>query len=278
MSKIETKQPEPSDFKPATPSDTQPVLIIASGRQRVGKTTLLSVMIETYRGLGAEIEVWNADLHNRTNTLSLFHPDALQPATGTSIDEQRAWIEARVRKQVQHQRDVVLDVGGGLTALNSLIEEMRLVEMLERRGVRVVLIYVMGNERADLDYLERFAENKTFIPKATLIVFNAGLLTSGKSANTAFDALTEHKVILLSVINGARVVRMPALGCMAAVTDRGLSFADFAEGKQAEGHEETSFFDQERVWLWLNRDMPRFFLNAPQEWLPATKQPLVPKG
>lgn len=278
MSVIESRQPELSSFKAVTHSDRQPVLLIASGRQRVGKTTLLSSVVEIYRGLGADIEIWNADLHNRTNTLSLFHPDALQPEAGTGLDEQRDWIEARVREQVQHRRDVILDVGGGLTALSSLIEELRLVEMLERRGVRVVLAYVMGNERADLDYLERFAENKTFMPKATMIVFNAGLLTSGKSATMAFSALMEHKVILEALDARAEIVRVPALSCMAAVTDRGLSFADFAEGKQVEGHEETSFFDQERVWLWLNRDMPRFLLTVPQEWLPATKHPLLPKG
>ena len=89
----------------------------------------------------------------------------------------------------------MLDVGGGLNALNTLIEEMRLVEMLERRGIRMVLMYVLGNERADLDYLERFAEDGMFMPKSTLLVFNAGLLTSGRSANTAFDALMMHPAV-----------------------------------------------------------------------------------
>lgn len=278
MSNIETHKPEPAPSNPATSTERQPVLIIGSGRQRVGKTTLLSVLTETYRSLGADIEIWNADLLNRTNTLSLFHPDALQPPAEATIEEQRAWLESRVREQVQHRRDVILDVGGGLTALSALIEELRLVEMLERRGIRVVLLYVMGNERADLDYLERFAENKTFMPEATLIVFNAGLLTNGRSVNTAFDALMHHRVVVQAAIAGARIARMPALGCMAAVTDRGLSFADFAAGKQVEGHDETSFFDQERVWLWLNRDMPTFFLNTPQEWLPATTLPLMLKA
>jgi hypothetical protein len=278
VSKIENKQPGPAGCIPVTAAARQPVLIIAVGRQRVGKTTLLNVLIESYRAVGAEIEVWNADLHNRTHTLSLFHPDALQPPSGTSIEDQVTWIEDRVRDQVKHVRDAILDVGGGLNALNALIEQVKLVEMLERRGVRVVLMYVMGNERADLDYLERFVEDGMFMPKATLIVLNAGLLTSGKSVNSAFEAMMQHKVVLQAIQGGAEVIRMPALGCMAAVTDRGLSFADFAAGKQVDGQPETSFFDQERVWLWLNRDMPRFFLKVPPEWMPAIKHPLVVKG
>jgi hypothetical protein len=277
MSKIDTKQPAPSVNDPESVATRQPVLIIAVGRQRVGKTTLLNVLIEAYRSLGAQISVWNGDLHNRTHTLSLFHKDALEPPADTSVEDQKRWIEERVQEQVLHKRDTVLDVGGGLTALNTLIEEMRLVEMLDRRGIRVVLMYVLGNERADLDYLERFAENSMFMPKATLLVFNAGLLTSGRSAKTAFNALMDHSVVVKAMTAGAEAVQMPALSCMAAVTDRGLSFADFAAGKQVQGHPETSFFDQERVWLWLNRDMPRFFLEAPAEWMPATTQPLSPK-
>jgi hypothetical protein len=272
MGKIEVKQPEPAGCETAR----QPVLIIAVGRQRVGKTTLLNVLIEMYRGLGAEIEVWNADLHNRTHTLSLFHKDALQPPNGASVEDQRSWIEERLQEQVRHRRDAVLDVGGGLNALNTLIEEVRLVDMLERRGIGISLLYVLGNERADLDYLERFAEDGLFMPTSTLLVFNAGLLTGGRSAATAFRAIMMHPAVAKALNAGARIMQMPALNCMAAVTDRGLSFADFAAGKQADGHPETSFFDQERVWLWLNRDMPKFFLNAPTEWMPATRQPLVP--
>jgi hypothetical protein len=147
--------------------------------------------------------------------------------------------------------------------------------MLEARGIRLVLMYLLGNERADLDYLAQFAEDGMFMPKATLLVFNAGLLTSGRSAKTAFNALMEHPVVVKAIRNGAAIVQMPALSCMAAVTDRGMSFADFAAGKQVAGHPESSFFDHERVWLWLNRDLPRMFLEIPPEWLPAIKQPLV---
>jgi hypothetical protein len=275
MGKIETKQPEPAECAPETATARQPVLIIAVGRQRVGKTTMLNVMIEMLRAHGAEIEIWNADLHNRTHSLSLFYKDAQEPAAGTSLDDQKRWIEERVREMVVHRRDTVLDVGGGSTALNTLIEELHIVEMLEARGIRVVLMYLLGNERADLDYLTQFAEDSMFMPKATLVVFNAGLLTSGRSAKTAFNALMEHPIVLNAINTGAKIVQMPALSCMAAVTDRGMSFAEFASGKQAAGHPESSFFDHERVWLWLNRDIPNMFLRIPPEWLPAIKQPLI---
>ncbi len=278
MGKIEPNQAEPDCCAPATATIRQPVLLIAVGRQRVGKTTLLNVLIETYRRLGAALDIWNADLHNRTHTLSLFHKDALQPDEDASVEDQRSWIEDRLQEQVRRRRDAVLDVGGGITALNTLIEEVRLVDMLTRRGIGISLLYVLGNERADLDYLERFAADGLFVPTATLLVFNAGLLTGGRSAAAAFGAIASHPAVVKALNAGARMVQMPSLNCMAAVTDRGLSFADFAAGKQVEGHPETSFFDQERVWIWLNRDMPKFFLEAPAEWMPAIKQPLVARA
>ena len=278
MSKIDSAQPVPDGKPPSSVPERQPVLIVVAGRQRVGKTTLLNVAIEVFRSAGAVIEVWNADLHNRTNTLSLFHADAMEPVAGISVQEQRAWIEARIRDQVHHRRDVVMDIGGGLTALNHLIEEVKLVEILDQRGIRVVLLYVMGSEPADLDYLERFAENKTFMPKATAIVLNAGLLTGGRSSKVAFEGILEHEAIKRSIARGARVVQMPSLSCLSEVADRGLSFSDFAGGKQAPGHPETSFFDQERVLLWLHRDMTAFFLKLPAEWMPATQQPLQVRG
>jgi hypothetical protein len=275
VGKIDTRQPQPVAEPESASADRQSVLIVAVGRQRVGKTTLLNVLTEIYRARGAALRIWNADLHNRTHTLSLFHKDALEPLPGASVVEQRSWIEDRVREQVAQRFDAVLDVGGGITALNTLVDEVRLVEMLERRGIRVVLMYVLGNERADLDYLERFAADRAFMPKSTIVVFNAGLLTNGLSSTTAFDKLMQHPVVLKAIETGAEVTQMPALGCMAAVTDRGLSFADFAGGKQVDGCPETSFFDQERVWLWLHRHMPAFFSRLPQEWLPAIKQPLL---
>jgi hypothetical protein len=135
MGKIETKQPEPAGCAPATAEVRQPVLIIAVGRQRVGKTTMLNVMIEMLRSHGADIEIWNADLHNRTHTLSLFHKDALQPPDETSIEDQKRWIEDRVHEMVVHRRDTVLDVGGGLTALNTLIEELHRIRPARAAGM-----------------------------------------------------------------------------------------------------------------------------------------------
>ena len=104
MGKIEVKQPEPAGCETAR----QPVLIIAVGRQRVGKTTLLNVLIEMYRGLGAEIEVWNADLHNRTQRRLLRSSSPLTLARLASIRSLISSLQALAELEGERGHDVVL--------------------------------------------------------------------------------------------------------------------------------------------------------------------------
>jgi hypothetical protein len=245
----------------------KPVLLIAVGRQRVGKTTLLNALAQHYRAAGADLRIWNADLLNRTHSLSNFHPDAMEAPVG-SFDDTKAWIEERIGDQIAHRYDAILDVGGGETAFNRLAAEVSLVDALEAQGIRPVAVHLLGPELADLDYLDAWAETGLFAPAATILVLNEGLVTTGRSASFAFARVQEHPVVKRAVINGAELAMMPALGCMAQVTDRGLSFAEMANGGQAEGHARTSYFDQARVARWWTKAMPDFFGRLRREWMP----------
>ncbi|MBR0664694.1 hypothetical protein GXW71_10055 [Roseomonas hellenica] len=247
--------------------ERRPVLLIAVGRQRVGKTTLLNAISQHYREAGADLRIWNADLLNRMHSLSNFHRDALEAPVG-SFDDTKAWIEERIGDQIAHRYDAILDVGGGETALNRLAAEVSLVDALEAQGIRPVAIHLLGPELADLDYLNASAETGLFAPEATILVLNEGLVTSGRSASFAFARVQEHPVVKRAVLKGAEVTMMPALGCMAQVTDRGLAFAEMAEGAQATGHPRTSYFDQARVGRWWNKAMPEFFARLRPEWMP----------
>ncbi|MBR0641225.1 GTPase domain-containing protein [Plastoroseomonas hellenica] len=249
----------------------KPVTIVAVGRQRVGKTTLLNALVQFYRPRGADIRVWNADLQNATNHLGLFHADADTVPPG-SFEDTRLWLEARITDQVMERYDAILDVGGGETVLNKLAQEVRLVDTLERRGIRMVAMHVLGPDPADLDYLVRFSNEELFLPRATVLVLNEGLITSGQSAENAFAQIRRHPALLQAVNRGARVRLLPVLSCMGQVASRGLMFSDMANGKQASGHEATSFFDQERTALWWERQMPAFFGELPAEWMPRIRR------
>jgi hypothetical protein len=254
------------------PLDRPPLLWIALGRQRVGKTALLNTAVQYFRSRGHRPRVWNADQQNRSHTLSLFFPDA-EEVTGGGIEDGKLWIEARIEDQIAHRYDAVLDVGGGATGFAKLVHEVPLLEAVEASALRVVGLFCTGPERADLDYLEQFAETEAFMPAASVIVLNAGLVLSGRSATGAFGPILQHPAVARALASGARVAVMPSLACMAQVTDRGLTFEAAAAGVAGEGQPPLSLFDRARVKRWWRRDVPAFFAELPAEWLPLAADP-----
>jgi hypothetical protein len=249
-------------------SDRRPVLFIGVGRQRVGKTTFLNTVIQSMREQGAQFVIWNADLLNVTYNLPLFHDDVLEPPSA-DFEDVKSWLEERIQDQIDGQYNAFLDVGGGDTPLRRLVREIPIVQTLERQGIRVVLAHVIGPEQADVDYLRHFTAQELFAPEATLIVLNAGLVMSGRSASNAFAAIKSHPIVTDALVHGAKLVMMPPLSCMSQVTDRGLTFADAAEGVVKGGHPRLSFFDQERVSIWWTKAVPAFVEAIPPLWLPA---------
>lgn len=249
-------------------TEAMPLQITALGRGRVGKTAFLNALIQHAARRGIALTVWNADLRNTTHSLTLFHPDALQPQHD-DFDEIKRWLEARMQEQSQGRFHTVLDVGGGDRLIKKLAQEVRLVHTLQRMGIWPVAVHVIGPEKADLDYLKELSEDGLFMPEATLIVLNGGLISNGRSARSAFDEILAHPVLRQAVKAGAKVARMPGLPCMLQVTDRGLTFDEAAEGMCQQGQEPLSFFDQERVAIWWRTEMPAFFASLPADWFPG---------
>lgn len=250
------------------PQPRQRVLLwVALGRQRVGKTALLNAAVQYVRGLGGQIEIWNADQQNRSHTLSTFFPDALTPPAG-GLGDAKLWIEERLVDQSRRRIHAALDAGGGWTGFSSLVEDVPILGALGEQGIDVIGFFCIGPEQADLDYLDHFSESDLFLPKATVIVLNAGLVLSGRSAVGAFTAIRDNHAFKAAVAKGARVVMMPALSCMSQVTDRGLTFAEAAAGVVKPGQEPLSLFDPTRVNEWWTKKVPAFFGQFPAEWLP----------
>jgi len=244
-----------------------PILWIALGRQRVGKTAVLNSAVQFFREAGAPVRIWNADQQNRSHSLSQFFPDAeTVPAGG--IEDAKAWIEQRLEDLVEHRYDAVLDVGGGATGFSRLVEEVPFLEGTEQSAVRVVALFVVGPERADLDYLEDFSRGRGFLPPATVIVTNAGLVLSGRAAGNAFAPIVGHQAVMAVIGRGGKRVMFPNLPCMAQVTDRGLTFRDAMDGKSRNGEPPLGMFDRMRVNKFWSQDLPAFFGQLPAEWLP----------
>ena len=109
---------------------------------------------------------------------------------------------------------------------------MRLADSLRRRGIRIVLANVLGPDQADVDYLAGFTTNDLFVPDDVLVVYNGGPILSGRSVKTAFEDIRSNPVVASAIDKGARAMVFPALGCMQAVTDQALLFAEAMKGSR----------------------------------------------
>ncbi len=263
--------PDPEGSMGSRPSgidDRMPVTAIVCGRGRVGKTMIAITIVQVCRQRGARLEAWNSDQQNQTHSLSLFHADALRPATDDP-EEKRLWFERNLARQIRERFDVVFDMAGGDPMIRQLARDVRLVKAMERRGTRAVAWHVLGPEPADLDYLKLSMEGGLFMPAATLLVVNTGLVTSGRSVEAAFAEVCGHEVVVDALEKGAKLVWFPRLICMGAVVDQGLTFEEASRGVTKPGHKPLSFTDETRVEIFWEDEVPKFFAAIPAHWLPA---------
>lgn len=248
--------------------ERRPVLLIAVGRQRVGKTVFLNTTAQFLRAHGANVVLWNADQKNVTHSLSHFHPDVAEPRS-SSPEDVKAWLEQRFIELTTRGYNAIVDVGGGDTPLATLVDELPIVETLEEEGVRVVLVHVIGPETADLDYLAQFQLGRRFAPEATLLVLNKGLILTGRSEGVAFAEVKRQPAFLEALGNGAVVATFPRLPCMSEVTDKRLTFTEAMSGVAKDGKPSLSLFDKQRVVRWWTKELPKFFIEEiPEHWLP----------
>jgi hypothetical protein len=255
---------EPQD---GASSVRKPVLIVALGRGRVGKTVFLNSVAQFYRPRGARLEIWNIDHHNNKHSLNSFFPDVRVPPGFQPLSCQR-WLEAQIQDQQAKGYDVVLDVGGNDTMIKKMALDADLAATLEAAGIRAVGVHVIGPDPADLEYLRQVADNKLFVPEATLIVLNGGLVPDGLSVGPAFAHVFNDPVVKSVIESGGVTVTMPGLESMQEVVEREMTFGDaVSRGYKTEGNP-LKMFDRARTKKWWTLRMPEFFADIPPLWMP----------
>lgn len=256
---------------PKTAQKKKPVIFTIIGRQRVGKTTLLNALTQTVHDQGGTPEIWNTDLQNRSHSISNFH-DAQSPEY-SDTKRQRKWLEEKIQSLMQSGNDAILDIGGGWTALHELINTESLSRALDMMGVTLSVVFLVGHERADLDYLEDLQKKKKFSPRKSAIIVNEGLIPPSLDIDDVVDVVSHHPAVMEAMENGADIFMYPAAEPMKDVCDRSQTFRAYAEGEQKAGFPVSSIFDRLAMDRWYRRDFPAFL----QE-LGADRLPNMPKG
>jgi hypothetical protein len=257
----------PAPEKTSSSSETR-VATIIGGRGRVGKTVVANAIVQFCQKNGANLGIWNGDRQNETHNLNIFHAETARPLSDDP-EEKRLWLETCFDHQARERFDSILDLAGGDPVIRHLAKEARLLRTLERRGIKTVSWQVLGAEIADLDYLKLSMDGGLFMPEATLLVLNTGLVRSGRSVEAAFGEVTSHPVFMEALSRGALSVWFPALICMSALSDRGLTFNQAIRGIVKDGQEPLTFFDQSRAEIFWEDAVPEFFSQIPADWLPT---------
>ena len=229
--------------------DGEPRMIIAAGRGKVGKSTILRWAIEQNVAAGSSPVIADGD---RTNpTLAAFFPQAIRPPSAEDMDV-RDWLNNLADTQIEHRQTVYLDLGGGDQTLRQWTRDLDLGPFLIEHGITPVLLHLLGSDLDDLAYLRDI--ETSLKPRHTAIILNEGMVASGRSPLAAFEPVISHSVFKTSVDRGAKVLKMPRLGCMQEVDRRRLSFADAQAGLVKPGQETFPFTARQMVAIW-RRDM-----------------------
>jgi hypothetical protein len=233
----------------------RPKIIMAAGRGRTGKTTLLRWITE--RAIRDDAVLSMADLDQTNPTFASYFNGAARPRN----------LGAFIEFTVANGASAIIDLGGGDTALPALVDEMPKVhEAIEAAGYAVAMFYVVGPSPDDLAPMINLAA-RGFLPPARAIVLNEGLSPSGAAREQAYARVTGSADYRDQIEAGAVPVWMPRLFAADRVEMLRCEFAEARDGISADGHTlNIGLFDRHRVFHWLGL-MENQFAGV-KSWLP----------
>jgi hypothetical protein len=250
------------DVKPQQGMDLadRPKLIFVIGRGKTGKTTFLRWVAET--ALDRNRPFLMADIDPTNASFSSYFPDVSRPS-GHDPAEVRTWVQRFIGYAVENKTTALIDLGGGDTALRSLLSEMpSLLAEVETAGLAVVAYYMCGPQPDDLAPVVTLASHG-FTPKARALIFNEGVSDAGLPRQQAFAEIQAHPVVQDEIKAGSLMLWMPRLFAAAAVEN---SRAGFAQARDGNATRPINMFDRARVKSWLTTMDQRF--SGVASWMP----------
>jgi hypothetical protein len=252
------KEPEP-EIERGIDLTGRAKIIFAAGRGKTGKTTLLRWLTETaILNGGAPIL---ADVDPSNATFSAYFADVARPDTDNPAGVS-AWLQELIEYCIAERQSAFIDLGGGDTALRSLVAEMPgLAAHIEAAGMAAVMFHLTGPQPEDLLPALTLAA-RGFTPKAQALVFNEYAIEPGSTRRRAFSRLTASSAYC-DLAEACVKLWMPRLHAAEAVESRQCSFAAARDGAI---NSPLGLFDAARVSVWLET-MDRRFAGV-RSWIP----------
>ena len=235
-------------------------IIFVIGRGKTGKTTLLRWMAE--QALDDKRAFLMADIDPTNASFSSYFPNVSRPA-GYDPVEVREWLLRFIAYAIEQRTTAIIDLGGGDTALRSLLTEMPTIFAdIQGAGLAPVALYMCGPQPDDLAPIVTLSSHG-FAPDARAIVFNEGVAEAGLTPGTELrrgggpsdgaqgDSGRCADFVDAQVVRGCgRGEPADVLCCSARRQDRGR----------------LNMFDRTRVRAWLEAMVHRF--SGVPSWMP----------
>ena len=246
------------------------VVLVRFGRGRGGGSTYLDVMIQQALVAGRRLIIADGDRRNPT-LAGLYPASSPYPATQPASDDPavvKDWITDVLGDAIETESSVVLDMGGGDTAIQDLVRDVEIVEFAEMNGYHPVGAFFCGADMDDFDHILSIWRSGYFRPKRSILVFNDFLVQAGRPVETAFQHIQARPEMAEMTSQGMEIMNLPRLPCMEDVRRKGLSFLEATTRKPGLDGLPLNPLRQHMVKQWLDRINANLASIGATEWMP----------
>ena len=211
-----------------------PVLLVALGPQKSGKSTLLRAILYRSRAAGRAPLICDGDRHAAYLTAKFARQgpgDTIHGVSRPAIADDTTvieWLDNTISDMDRDQRSVALDMGGGDLVLPTYARDRELVDMAKGAGIRLVALHMILPSPDDLTVLEQMEEGGLFAPDATILALNAGPVSDTRPPDVVFRHVRTARPYRQALERGAREILVPTLTCIGDIDQRGLTFSEAA--------------------------------------------------
>lgn len=169
------------------------VIVVASPRPRVGKTLLARLLVDYYLLEGHPVHAF--DLNTGEGTLAQFLPQHVTVSTIADVQGQMALFDRLVSADDTVK---IIDVGHeAFEAFFGLAERIDFADEARRRGIAVVVLFMISSDRTTADAYRKLGER---LPRVTLTPVQNEMFGAGQMRDK-----------FPPIGRGAALLRVPAL-------------------------------------------------------------------
>ena len=166
----------------------KPVLMVRSGRGRLGGSGMLLYAIQRARAQGRRVKPMDGDL--KSHTLADYYLNDSTDGCSAPGSENTAtfkdWVLGELDQMAEDGISRVIDISGGDRVLQELLQDLHLSTFCDSLGIRFVSLCMIGPDVEDFRHISEAADAGDLQPDRMMLVMNEGVVRQGQNPIGAF--------------------------------------------------------------------------------------------